>query len=158
MATFDVAATLSLLQLRVRDFTKLVTSPVFGITAAEQAAKGKGGMGLDGDRGDDDDDEEGDSGAAPPAAGGLMLRDYQLEVMGYLGTYFLRSGSGGGRAGGGWCSGTTSSTCWVGFGLGFFVTEGRWGGERGCEGGGGGRRLMVRHYDGETTVIRTKCA
>ena len=48
-------------QLRVRDFTKLMTSPVFGVTAAERAAKGG-------------------AEAAGAGVGGLTLRDYQLEV------------------------------------------------------------------------------
>lgn len=50
-------------QLRVRDFTKLAVSPVFGVTKAEKAAKGGGAAGSE------------ESGG-----GGLTLRDYQLEV------------------------------------------------------------------------------
>lgn len=42
-----------------------MTSPVFGITAAEKAAKGGAGGG---------------SGGGGGGGGGLTLRDYQLEV------------------------------------------------------------------------------
>lgn len=66
---------------------------MFGITAAEQAAKGKGMERAVDDY--DDEDEEGGGEAAPPVAGGLMLRDYQLEV------WFVFEG-------GGEYSGTTS--------------------------------------------------
>ncbi|CAM9834851.1 unnamed protein product, partial [Scytosiphon promiscuus] len=63
--------------LRVRDFTKMVTSPVFGVTAAEKAAKADGGAQA----------EEGEgaaAAAAPAGAGGLTLRDYQLEGVNWL--------------------------------------------------------------------------
>lgn len=50
----------------MRDFTKLVSSPVFGITSAERAVRECG---------------EHDQEAAALGGGGLMLRDYQLEVM-----------------------------------------------------------------------------
>lgn len=70
-------------QLRVRDFTKLMTSPVFGVTAAERAAKGG-------------------AAAAGAGGGGLTLRDYQLEVcVGGAGGTPAWSGWGGeGREGG----------------------------------------------------------
>lgn len=60
-------------QLRVRDFTKLAVSPVFGITKAEKAAKG-GTVGA-GESGGVDGRE-----ASTAGGGGLTLRDYQLEV------------------------------------------------------------------------------
>lgn len=47
----------------------MVASPVFGVTAAEKAAKADGGA-----------QAEGGEGATPAVAGGLTLRDYQLEV------------------------------------------------------------------------------
>lgn len=50
----------------MRDFTKLVKSPVFGITAAERAVRECG---------------EHEQEAVTVGGGGLTLRDYQLEVM-----------------------------------------------------------------------------
>lgn len=58
-------------QLGLRKFTKLATSPVFGITAAERAAKAGSVDGTE-------ESEEEEASAA--GIGGLMLRDYQLEV------------------------------------------------------------------------------
>lgn len=69
-------------QLRVRDFTKLVNSPVFGISAAEEAARADSADSTDGT----DDDQRG--GTAPRRGqGGLTLRDYQLEVNMYMYVY-----------------------------------------------------------------------
>ena len=55
-------------QLRMRDFTKLSASPVFGVTSAERAARGV-------------EKDESDQEAFASGGGGLTLRDYQLEVM-----------------------------------------------------------------------------
>ncbi|CAN0150637.1 unnamed protein product [Ascophyllum nodosum] len=57
--------------LRMRDFTKLSASPVFGVTSAERAARGV-------------EKDESDQEAFASGGGGLTLRDYQLEGVNWL--------------------------------------------------------------------------